>query len=109
MHPASDIPGFWFHSFAMTATPRSTMTWLTISALACLAVLPAVASAPPGYVDPALCAGCHTQIAKDYSQTAMARSFFRPRPENTIEDYEKNNTFYHAASERYYQTYRKAG
>jgi predicted CXXCH cytochrome family protein len=93
----------------MTATPRSTMTWLTISALACLAVLPAVASAPPGYVDPALCAGCHTQIAKDYSQTAMARSFFRPRPENTIEDYEKNNTYYHAASERYYQTYRKAG
>jgi hypothetical protein len=62
------------------------MKWLTIPAIAFLAVLPAFASPTPGYVDPVLCAGCHTQIAKDYSKTAMAKSFFRPSPENTIED-----------------------
>ena len=85
------------------------MNWFPISAIAFLAMLPAFASAPAGYVDPAVCAGCHTQVAKHYRQTAMAKSFFRPRQENTIEDYEKNNVFYHAASDRYYQTYRKAG
>jgi tetratricopeptide (TPR) repeat protein len=32
----------------------------------------------------------------------MGRSFFRPTPANTIEDYNHNNTFYHALSDTYY-------
>ncbi len=62
-----------------------------------------------GYVNPALCSGCHSEIAQNYRSTGMARSFYRPRPENTVEDFERSNSFYHRASDRYYKTYRKDG
>jgi predicted CXXCH cytochrome family protein len=65
----------------------------------------AVACAKPEtlqYVDSARCATCHPEIDETYKQTGMARSFFRPSPENTVEDYTANNTFFHAASDRYY-------
>jgi predicted CXXCH cytochrome family protein len=65
----------------------------------------AVACAKPAtlhYVDAAQCATCHPAIAETYKQTGMARSFFQPAPENTTEDYTANNTFFHAASDRYY-------
>ena len=39
----------------------------------------------------------------------MGRSFFRPRPENTVEDYDNRNHFYHVASERYYRMFRREG
>src|SRR5258708_7113973 len=45
------------------------------------------------YVDARVCASCHRQIAEEYRQTGMGRSFFRPAPANTIEDYTKNNEF----------------
>jgi tetratricopeptide (TPR) repeat protein len=61
------------------------------------------------YVDGAVCAGCHVEIARAYRQTGMGRSFFRPRPENTIEDYDNRNQFYHGASERYYRMFRREG
>jgi predicted CXXCH cytochrome family protein len=32
----------------------------------------------------------------------MGRSFFRPSPANTLEDYTRNNEFYHAASDTHY-------
>ena len=54
------------------------------------------------YVDPKTCAQCHRQIYESYQQTSMGRSFFRPTPPNTIEDYNHNNTFYHALSATYY-------
>src|SRR5258708_34856791 len=65
--------------------------------------------AQAGYVDPALCSGCHAQIASNYRQTGMAKSFYRPTAANTVEDYEKNNIFYHQASGRYYKMDRKDG
>ena len=48
---------------------------------------PAPATLGSGYVDPAICAGCHEDIAKTYRLTGMGRSFYRPSTENTIEDY----------------------
>src|SRR5690242_8441358 len=54
-------------------------------------VPPATHSSPDGYVDARLCAGCHPSISETYRQTGMARSFYRPRPENTVEDYRLNN------------------
>jgi hypothetical protein len=45
-----------------------------------------------------ICASCHPKIAQTYSRTGMARSFARPHPENTIEDYAARNTYSHAAS-----------
>ena len=39
----------------------------------------------------------------------MARSFYRPAADNVIEDYEKNNRFFHAASNRHYSMLRRNG
>ena len=54
------------------------------------------------YVEPAVCAGCHAEIWQTYRETGMARSFYRPAPANTIEDYAAEEPFYHLASDRYY-------
>jgi len=54
------------------------------------------------YVNPTVCASCHPAIAKTYKLTGMGRSFFRPRPESIIEDYQTRHTLYHRASDRYY-------
>src|SRR5437867_4011317 len=47
-----------------------------------------------GYVDAAVCAGCHQEIAKTYRLTGMGRSAYHPRPENTVEDYKTHNSFH---------------
>lgn len=65
--------------------------------------------APPGYVDPATCATCHKDIAEAYRRTGMGRSFYRPGADNTIEDYSRNNTYYHQASKQYYRMYQRDG
>jgi tetratricopeptide (TPR) repeat protein len=62
-----------------------------------------------GYVNPRLCFGCHAEIYKTYLQTGMARSFAHPRPENTVEDYTKNNRFFHAASGTYFEMFVRGG
>ena len=61
------------------------------------------------YADPKLCAACHPAIAKTYRQNGMGRSFSPPRPEILVEDFSKNNTYYHQASETYYQMLNRAG
>ena len=62
------------------------------------------AQAGPGNnsVDARICAGCHSEIARNYLQTGMGRSLYRPAPTNTLEDYGKNNEFYHARSDTHY-------
>ena len=61
------------------------------------------------YVDSAVCAECHSEIATTYRLTGMARSFYRPRSENVPEDYKVRNSFYHQASDRYYTMLERAG
>ncbi len=61
------------------------------------------------YIDARVCGTCHRQIADDYRQTGMSRSFFRPTAENTIEDYARQNTFYHALSDTHYAMIRRDG
>src|SRR5262245_2195776 len=61
------------------------------------------------YVDPAECASCHADIAEPYTRTGMGRSFFRPTAANAIEDFKTKNTFYHAASDRYYTLVERDG
>ncbi|MBV8846046.1 MAG: tetratricopeptide repeat protein [Bryobacterales bacterium] len=56
------------------------------------------------YVDPATCAGCHSDISQTYSRTGMARSFYRPSRENV-----KPTTFYHKASDSYFTTFERDG
>lgn len=55
-----------------------------------------------GYVEPAACLPCHQDVWKTYQHTGMARSLFRPNPQKMVEDFAKNNRFYHPASKRYY-------
>ena len=51
------------------------------------------------YVDAALCAACHAEIASSYRKTGMGRSFYKLQASNAVEDFGK--PFYHAASETY--------
>jgi tetratricopeptide (TPR) repeat protein len=50
------------------------------------------------YVDPAVCATCHGDVAATFRKTGMGRSFYRPTAQNTVEDYTHNNTLDHKAS-----------
>lgn len=62
-----------------------------------------------GYVEPGACSSCHREIYEGYRRTGMGRSFYRPSAENTVEDYERKNTFYHAASEQHFKMYKREG
>ncbi|HWY47781.1 MAG TPA: cytochrome c3 family protein, partial [Bryobacteraceae bacterium] len=62
-----------------------------------------------GYVRPETCASCHRQIAETYRRSGMARSFYRPSPANTVEDYTENNTYYHRPSDSYFTMLRRDG
>jgi predicted CXXCH cytochrome family protein len=62
-----------------------------------------------GYVDPGTCASCHQEISESYRRTGMGRSFYRPAPANAVEDYTKNNTYYHQPSNSYFQMLQRDG
>ncbi len=63
----------------------------------------------PGYVGPETCATCHQSIWATYQRTGMSRSFYKPSPANAIEDFTKNNTYYHEPSDSYFTMLRKDG
>src|SRR6202046_2250574 len=50
------------------------------------------------YVDGAVCASCHRDIAETYRKTGMGRSFFIPTAANAMEDYAHANTVFHELS-----------
>jgi predicted CXXCH cytochrome family protein len=50
------------------------------------------------YVDGAVCASCHQDIAETYRKTGMGRSFFIPTAANVMEDYAHANTVFHRPS-----------
>ena len=59
------------------------------------------------YANPKLCAGCHPAINRTYHQNGMGRSFSSVRPEILIEDFTRNNTYYHAPSDTHYEMLRR--
>jgi tetratricopeptide (TPR) repeat protein len=61
------------------------------------------------YIDATLCAGCHARIYQTYRRTGMARSFYRPTPRNTVEDYANKNRYYHRASDTCYAMLQRDG
>ena len=70
--------------------------------------------APSGYLDPQACAGCHQQIYDAYRRTGMGRSFHRLAPEGMKpggmkEDFSRNNTYYHEASDQHFTMYQRDG
>jgi predicted CXXCH cytochrome family protein len=62
------------------------------------------ASSPPAnqtgsaYVDPALCASCHQDIAKTYKLTGMGHSLYQPAAGSMVEDFTTRNIVHHEAS-----------
>ena len=59
-----------------------------------------------GYADDAACASCHADRAKSYQDVGMARSFYRPRAESFIEDFDAP-PFFHAKSGQYFEMRRR--
>ena len=87
---------------------RGLATFL-VAALAALSQRLFIAGEDAGYLEPSSCAPCHRGIYDSYRRTGMGRSFYRPNPENTVEDYSRNNTYYHEASDQHYTMYRRGG
>ena len=56
-----------------------------------------------------ICQSCHAEIYRSYAEVAMARSFYRPSPDNVIEDYTRENHFHHAPSNRHYRMVQREG
>ena len=56
-----------------------------------------------------VCQSCHAEIYRSYGEVAMARSFYRPSPDNVIEDYTRENHFHHAPSKRHYRMIQREG
>src|SRR5437016_2549556 len=68
-----------------------------------------IAGSVAGYVPSEACAACHQGVWETYRKTGMGRSFAPVGEAAAIEDYERKNTYYHKASDRYYTMYRKDG
>jgi len=74
------------------------------------AARPQKANAPAAaYVNSKSCEGCHLSQARSYRLTGMGRSFYTPRPENRVEDYSRNNAYYHAASDTHFKMIERGG
>lgn len=71
--------------------------WIAAVASALITATPAFAQSAP-LKNSTVCAGCHSEIWRSYQQTGMARSFYRPTPANSIEDYDHNDRYHHDAS-----------
>ena len=65
--------------------------------------------AESGYVNPAVCDGCHAEISKSYHLTGMGRSLYRPSALKMVEDFTIHNTLYARASDRYYTMIERDG
>jgi hypothetical protein len=91
--------------------------WLGAAALLIAAVFVAVRpnpgsvpTSPPKqaqYAPAGSCRQCHAAIAASYRESGMARSFYKPAPENV--PIEQPVQYYHAASGRHYEMFWRDG
>jgi len=61
------------------------------------------ARAQTGYVNPKLCAACHSTIYGTYQKTGMGRSFSKPALTPVDIASERGYTYYHEASDMYFE------
>ncbi len=61
------------------------------------------------YVDQALCAQCHAEIANNFRKSGMGRSFYQLGPGNVVEDFTPGKPFYHEASDCYFAMIERGG
>src|SRR5215510_13891878 len=55
------------------------------------------------------CLPCHVSIVETYSQTGMARSFYRLTGQRRVEDFQRNNQFFHEASQSRFEMTERDG
>jgi len=68
----------------------------------------ATGGAAPGYVDDAVCATCHAELAESFREVGMGRSFYRPAPERDVETLSGPGSRYeHPRSGRVYEMERR--
>src|SRR5258705_7777376 len=67
-----------------------------------ISALLAVVLATPGYIDDAACGECHTKQFASFQHVGMAKSFYKPRPANAIEDFTAP-PFFHERSRQYFE------
>src|SRR5580658_3779262 len=99
----------------MSLTRKPGRLATTLTAPLAITVLLAISAARTGaqtkdeFVDSKLCVGCHASVYEAYRHTGMAKSFYRPAPANSAEDYAKGNPFYHAPTGAYYAMAQRGG
>ena len=81
---------------------RRIVVWFWLATATGGGLMAAEGSAVNSYVDARVCASCHATAARNYLETGMGRSFFRPTPANTVEAYTGRDEFYHALSDTHY-------
>jgi Flp pilus assembly protein TadD len=67
-----------------------------------------IAGSDAGYIDAAACAGCHSEIARTYARTGMARSFGAIRAETPANIF-PDGAFHHEVSAQSFTMYRQGG
>lgn len=84
---------------------------LTVGVFVVLRREPAPSSKPSpkqsGYARAGSCRQCHASIAASYRESGMARSFYKPAPQNV--PIEHPVKYYHAASRRHYSMFWRGG
>jgi predicted CXXCH cytochrome family protein len=68
-----------------------------------------ISGSDDGYLPGDACKACHPDIHETYQHTGMGRSFYRLQPDTVVEDFSKNNSYYHEASDRHYQMIERDG
>jgi len=80
---------------------------IAIATLGLASAAAVAAQSTNNYVDTALCAACHTDIAASFAKTGMGNSFYRLQPQTAIEKFGK--PFYHAASDTWLEMIERGG
>src|SRR5437870_4657873 len=84
---ATASPGWMFSHSMFGGCMRAIIVQTSMSLV--LAALFAAASAASGYLDDKQCASCHANVAQTYTHVGMSKAFYRPRPDDAIEDFVK--------------------
>jgi predicted CXXCH cytochrome family protein len=61
------------------------------------------------YIDSAVCARCHGDIARTFQKTGMGRSFYHMSAPNAVEDFQSGKPFHHEPSESYFAMIERGG
>jgi tetratricopeptide (TPR) repeat protein len=69
-----------------------------------LAVVALICAAPMCLAEVNACAACHPDISQTYRTSGMARSFYRPKPENMNE-----GSYFHQPSDTHYEMVQRRG